>query len=198
MALFSCPECGHQVSSQAQFCPNCGHPANDETRARAAGYKIKSLTYNTVDGDLQRKKVEEYMEKYCREKSWDVVGKTDKLEEEYEYHGRPVQLRNITYKLKPVSLPGPQFVGSTSPRGVCCYVGNLNCDVIAAELHQLFAPLGSVERAEVIIDRATGRSKGFGFVWMSSNNEAQAAIQALHHTVLNGRHVTVNQARPRA
>ena len=77
------------------------------------------------------------------------------------------------------------------------YVGNLSYDTSSDELQQLFAAHGSVSSAEVIIDRSTGRSKGFGFVEMSSDDEAQAAINALNGREQNGRPLTVNEARPR-
>ncbi len=77
------------------------------------------------------------------------------------------------------------------------YVGNLGYDVTGADLEQLFAPHGTVQSAQVINDRATGRSKGFGFVEMGSDQEAQAAIRALNGQDHNGRPLTVNEARPR-
>jgi RNA recognition motif-containing protein len=77
------------------------------------------------------------------------------------------------------------------------YVGNLTYQVTDAELEQMFAPHGSVQSAQVIMDRDTGRSKGFGFVEMGSDQEAQAAIQALHGQQVDGRTLTVNEAKPR-
>ena len=77
------------------------------------------------------------------------------------------------------------------------YVGNLTYGVTDATLEQLFAPHGTVQSAQVIMDRDTGRSKGFGFVEMGSDQEAQAAIQALHGTDADGRALTVNEAKPR-
>jgi cold-inducible RNA-binding protein len=77
------------------------------------------------------------------------------------------------------------------------YVGNLGYNVGSAELERLFAQYGTVESANVITDRSTGRSKGFAFVEMSSSAEAQAAIAALNGTNLDGRAITVNEARPR-
>src|SRR4051794_5026912 len=67
----------------------------------------------------------------------------------------------------------------------------------SSDLDQLFSQYGSVESAEVISDRDTGRSKGFGFVEMSSDSEAKAAIDALHDQEFDGRRLTVNEARPR-
>ncbi len=78
------------------------------------------------------------------------------------------------------------------------YVGNMGYDVSSSDLEQLFTPHGSVQSAEVINDRTTGRSKGFGFVEMGSDQEAQAAIAALNGKDHNGRALTVNEAKPRA
>ena len=77
------------------------------------------------------------------------------------------------------------------------YVGNLPYQVGDAELEQLFSEFGSVQSVQVIHDRDTGRSKGFGFVEMGSDQEAQAAIQSLHDQEVNGRRLTVNEAKPR-
>jgi len=77
------------------------------------------------------------------------------------------------------------------------YVGNLTYGVTSSALEQMFAPHGTVESAQVIMDRDTGRSKGFGFVEMSSAQEAQAAIAALNGQQSEGRSLTVNEARPR-
>jgi RNA recognition motif-containing protein len=77
------------------------------------------------------------------------------------------------------------------------YVGNLGYDVSDADLTQLFSPHGTVESANVIMDRTTGQSKGFGFVEMGAEAEAQAAIAALNGKDHNGRALTVNEARPR-
>lgn len=77
------------------------------------------------------------------------------------------------------------------------YVGNLSYSVTSATLEQLFAQFGTVETAEVIMDRASGRSKGFGFVEMSSDQEAQAAIAGLDGQENDGRALKVNEAKPR-
>ena len=77
------------------------------------------------------------------------------------------------------------------------YVGNLSYNVDSSSLEQLFSQHGSVSSAEVISDRDTGRSKGFGFVEMSSDEEAQAAIAALNGQEHDGRALTVNEAKPR-
>src|SRR5437588_12619901 len=77
------------------------------------------------------------------------------------------------------------------------YVGNLSYSVDSSELEQLFAQHGQVISAQIINDRDTGRSKGFGFVEMANDNEAQAAIEALNGQQHGGRALTVNEARPR-
>src|SRR5436189_4892770 len=77
------------------------------------------------------------------------------------------------------------------------YVGNLAYGVTDAELQEMFAAHGSVQSAQVIMDRDTGRSKGFGFVEMGSDQEAQAAIAALSGKQVGGRSLTVNEAKPR-
>lgn len=76
------------------------------------------------------------------------------------------------------------------------YVGSLPYATTDAKLEELFSQYGSVTSARVIIDKLTGRSKGFGFVEMSSSREAQAAIDALNGSQLDGRSLTVNEARP--
>ena len=77
------------------------------------------------------------------------------------------------------------------------YVGNLSYDVDSSELEQLFGQHGQVVSAQIINDRDTGRSKGFGFVEMANDGEADAAITALNGQQHNGRALTVNEARPR-
>lgn len=77
------------------------------------------------------------------------------------------------------------------------YVGNLAYSVRDDELQQAFAQFGTVTSAKVMMDRETGRSKGFGFVEMGSDAEAQAAINGLNGQALEGRAVVVNEARPR-
>jgi RNA recognition motif-containing protein len=77
------------------------------------------------------------------------------------------------------------------------YVGNLSYDTDSSALEQLFGAHGQVVSAQVISDRDTGRSKGFGFVEMSSDQEAEAAIAALNGQQHDGRALTVNEARPR-
>lgn len=77
------------------------------------------------------------------------------------------------------------------------YVGNLNYDTEDAALRAAFEPYGEVIRAEVIRERDTNRSRGFGFVEMPSNEEAQAAMSALDGSELDGRTLRVNEARPK-
>ncbi len=77
------------------------------------------------------------------------------------------------------------------------YVGNLTYKVTSSDLEQMFSQFGTVQSAQVIEDRETGRSKGFGFVEMGSDQDAQAAIQGLNGKDHEGRPLTVNEARPR-
>lgn len=77
------------------------------------------------------------------------------------------------------------------------YVGNLSFSVKDDELNALFAQFGKVKSARVVMDRETNRSKGFGFVDMEDDAEAQAAIDALNGKENNGRTLTVNEAKPR-
>jgi len=77
------------------------------------------------------------------------------------------------------------------------YVGNLAYSVTEADLRTAFEAFGTVDRASVITDRDSGRSKGFGFVEMPNNSEADAAIKALNETAIDGRNIKVNEARPR-
>ncbi|WP_406699966.1 RNA-binding protein [Singulisphaera sp. Ch08] len=77
------------------------------------------------------------------------------------------------------------------------YVGNLPYDTSGDELKQLFEAYGVVSNGQVIIDKFSGRSRGFGFVEMDHDDEAQAAIEALNGTSYGGRPLTVNEARPR-
>jgi RNA recognition motif-containing protein len=102
------------------------------------------------------------------------------------------------------------FTGLALPsgeRGLFCgvlemvkklYVGNLGYGVTDGELSKMFEPHGTVESAQVVMDRETGRSKGFGFVEMKTEQEAQAAIAALDGKDAGGRNLKVNEAKPRA
>lgn len=77
------------------------------------------------------------------------------------------------------------------------YVGNLSFDTSNSELQELFATVGTVESATVVEDRDTGRSRGFGFVEMSSKEEGENAIDQLNGKEINGRELKVNEAKPR-
>ena len=76
------------------------------------------------------------------------------------------------------------------------YVGNLSYSVTEENLKKMFAEFGEVESAKVIMDRYTNRSKGFGFVEMPDNSEADKAIKALNGKMMDGRNIKVNQANP--
>jgi cold-inducible RNA-binding protein len=78
------------------------------------------------------------------------------------------------------------------------YVGNLTFGTTNGDLENMFAEFGSVERAQVITDRDTGRSRGFGFVEMASADDAQKAISSLDGKNVDGRQLTVNVAKPRS
>lgn len=77
------------------------------------------------------------------------------------------------------------------------YVGNLSFDASDEELRHLFEPHGTVESAKVATDRDSGRSRGFGFIEMSSDSEAESAIAALNGSQVSGRALIVNEARPK-
>ena len=77
------------------------------------------------------------------------------------------------------------------------YVGNLPWQTTSDDLYQLFSQYGQVAKTQVISDRETGRSRGFGFVEMPNDEEAQKAIEALNNSPFNGRPLTVNEAKPR-
>jgi RNA recognition motif-containing protein len=81
--------------------------------------------------------------------------------------------------------------------GTKLYVGNLPYSTTSQELNDMFAAHGGVKSADVIMDRETGRSKGFGFVEMNTDEEAKKAIEALNGQKMNGRPLTVNEAKPR-
>jgi RNA recognition motif-containing protein len=78
------------------------------------------------------------------------------------------------------------------------YVGNLPYSITEESLESTFAPHGTVESVKLVTDRDTGRSKGFGFIEMSSDSEAGAAISALNGSSIDGRPIVVNEARPQA
>lgn len=81
--------------------------------------------------------------------------------------------------------------------GMRLYVGNLSYNITSQALEALFAEYGQVKSAQVVMDRDTGRSKGFGFVEMVDANEAREAIEGLNLREVEGRSLTVNEARPR-
>lgn len=81
--------------------------------------------------------------------------------------------------------------------GMKLYVGNLSYDVNSAKLEDMFSSYGSVRSAQVVQDRDTGRSKGFGFVEMNDDNAARTAIAELNAKEVGGRQLTVNEAKPR-
>src|SRR6266849_2746010 len=89
------------------------------------------------------------------------------------------------------------FFSGVPYMGKKLYVGNLTYGVTDSTLQQMFAAYGTVQSAQVIMDRDTGRSKGFGFVEMKSDQEAQAAMTALNGKEVEGRALTVNEARPK-
>src|SRR5204863_75369 len=93
------------------------------------------------------------------------------------------------------AAPGGSFRRPSMGRKL--YVGNLAYSTTDSELQQMFEPHGTVQSAQVIMDRDTGRSKGFGFVEMGSDQEAQAAIAALNGQDREGRALVVNEARPK-
>ena len=77
------------------------------------------------------------------------------------------------------------------------YVGNLSYRMTADELKTLFSQFGQVDKVDIIIDRDTGQSKGFGFIEMPVNGDAEKAIAGLHGTEVGGRTITVHQAKPK-
>jgi RNA recognition motif-containing protein len=77
------------------------------------------------------------------------------------------------------------------------FVGNLNFKTTGEDLQELFGQVGEVQSASVVTDRETGRSRGFGFVEMASNEDGQRAIEQFNGKEFNGRNLTVNEARPR-
>jgi RNA recognition motif-containing protein len=81
--------------------------------------------------------------------------------------------------------------------GTKLYVGNLSYSVSSSDLEELFGSFGAIRSAQVVMDRDTGRSKGFGFVEFNTDEEAEAAISALNGRDFKGRNLTVNEARPR-
>jgi len=107
-----------------------------------------------------------------------------------------------------LAISGSPQIGNSRPTLVKCffclelmsmniYVGNLSYDTTEDQLRELFAPFGEVVRASIITDRATGRSRGFGFIEMTDDAQGRQAIEEVNGKELNGRSLTVNEARPR-
>ena len=102
------------------------------------------------------------------------------------------------FLLDPESVPRVVSLSfRSSIVGKKLYVGNLSYNVNESDLEAMFSPFGTVQSAQVIVDRDTNRSKGFGFVEMDTDAQAQAAIQGLHDHEHDGRRLTVNEAKPR-
>ncbi len=95
-----------------------------------------------------------------------------------------------------LSIPGLR-ASKVQIVGKKLYVGNLSFDVTQSQLQDMFTPYGNVQSAQLISDRDTGRSKGFGFVEMSSDKEAEAAIGGMNGQMVDGRSLTVNEAKPK-
>lgn len=93
-------------------------------------------------------------------------------------------------------MQGLPFILKTKPMAKKLYVGNLSYNTTDDSMRETFAQAGTVESATVIMDRMSGRSRGFGFVEMSTDEEAQAAIEMFNGKEIDGREVTVNEARP--
>jgi len=94
-------------------------------------------------------------------------------------------------------MPSNGFCSRSLTVGKKLYVGNLSYSVTSQNLEEMFGAFGAVRSAQVINDRDTGRSKGFGFVEMEDDNAAREAIKGLHETEHDGRPLTVNEAKPR-
>ncbi len=96
------------------------------------------------------------------------------------------------------SFPLLLFLGFKKERKMKLYVGNLSYRVTSEDLFEYFSQVGTVESANVVHDKETGRSKGFGFVEMATKEEAFEAIAKFNGQEYDGRHIIVNEARPRA
>jgi hypothetical protein len=110
---------------------------------------------------------------------------------------RPGNLVFHFYTCGSKTIYGVKCFGARNNMSKNLYVGNLSYSVNDSELYSLFAQYGKVDSARVITDRETNRSKGFGFVEMTDDAEAEAAINALNGQENNGRTLTVNEAKPR-
>ncbi len=101
---------------------------------------------------------------------------------------------------RPGSLPHPARTSTDQCRGIRLkniFVGNLSFNTSEDELRQMFEPFGQVDRISIMTDRDTGRSRGFGFVEMASNEDGDKAITALNGSQVGGRTLNVNEARPK-
>jgi len=108
---------------------------------------------------------------------------------------RPCPVPGHSGRVPPVS--GPQGPARYETVAKKLYVGNLSFNVTQDQLQEMFTPYGTVQSAQVISDRDTGRSKGFGFVEMGSDREAEAAITGMNGQMMDGRSLTVNEAKPK-
>jgi len=99
--------------------------------------------------------------------------------------------------IRALSINGPIGPARYETVSKKLYVGNLSYDVTQDQLQSMFSPYGSVNSAQIISDRDTGRSKGFGFVEMSSDQEGTAAITGMNGQMMDGRALTVNEAKPK-
>jgi RNA recognition motif-containing protein len=107
-------------------------------------------------------------------------------------------MKCLRLRRNPLGAAARRFLFLEAHMGKKLYVGNLTYGVTDSTLLQMFEPHGTVQSAQIIMDRDTGRSMGFGFVEMGSDQEAQAAIAALNGKEVDGRSLTVNEAKPRA
>src|SRR6202162_5070799 len=101
---------------------------------------------------------------------------------------------------RPASPPHRACTATAQCRGRCMkniFVGNLSFNTGEDELRQMFEPCGQVDRVSIMTDRDTGRSRGFGFVEMASNEDGEKAITALNGSSVGGRTINVNEARPK-
>ena len=110
--------------------------------------------------------------------------------------GPTVSPKNISHSTLLFSVPSKREIRKNI-MSMKLYVGNLSFDTSNSELQELFATIGTVESATVVEDRDTGRSRGFGFVEMSTKEEGDNAIDQLNGKEINGRELKVNEAKPR-
>jgi RNA recognition motif-containing protein len=110
---------------------------------------------------------------------------------ENRFFGRKIPIQNTSFK---TPVYGQELIVNMSMK---LYVGNLSFQTSNADLEELFATIGTVESATVVDDRETGRSRGFGFVEMASQEDGERAIAQLNGTEFGGREIKVNEAKPR-